>query len=562
MHKDRKIAYFSMEIALRNDLPTYSGGLGVLAGDTIKSFADLDFPVVAMTMLYRDGYFIQRLLRNGEQQQEKVSWNPEDILRKLPQQVSIAIEGREVIVGVWEYLQTGVEGTVPVYFLDTDLEENDLQDRQISSQLYGGEKYMRLCQELVLGFAGIKMLRALGYKQFETYHMNEGHAAFLTLQLLAENGWQDDKVRELCMFTTHTPVAAGHDKFEYDLAYRVAGNQLPWHIKEIAGENELNMTKLALNMSRHTNAVSKKHGEVSRDMFPDYQINSITNGVHAGTWVCKQMAGVFDKYISDWHSNPELSFAKADGIPLQEIEDAHLVSKRKLIKYIKQVRGIEFSEDILIIGFARRAATYKRADLLFSDIKRLIQIASGRVQFVFAGKAHPKDKPAQELIRRIFKAAVKLKKDIPIVYLENYDMELGQILTSGVDVWLNNPRRPREASGTSGMKAAMNGVPNFSVLDGWWIEGYKKDITGWSIGPEAKEKNMAGYDDNQDANDLYEKLEKEVIPTFYLDKKKWQKIMLGAIKYNGAYFNTHRMVNEYYQKGYMAHIIQKQEIAS
>jgi len=389
MHKDRKIAYFSMEIALRNDLPTYSGGLGVLAGDTIKSFADLNFPVVAMTMIYKKGYFIQRLSDKGEQKQESVLWDPEDILRKLPQKVSVKIENREVVVGVWEYLQTGVEGTVPVYFLDTDLEENDPRDREISYQLYGGEKYMRLCQELVLGIGGIKMLRALGYQNFDTYHMNEGHAAFLTLELLAENEWKDERVRELCMFTTHTPVPAGHDRFDYDLAYSVAGDQLPWHIKEIAGFDELNMTILALNLSRYTNAVSKKHGEVSSNMFEDYQIDSITNGVHPGTWVSKPLSALFDKYISEWHSDPEASFNRAEGIPLKELESAHNKAKMELIQYIKDHKNIKFEENILTIGFARRAATYKRADLLFTDINRLIKIADGKIQFVFAGKAHP-----------------------------------------------------------------------------------------------------------------------------------------------------------------------------
>jgi starch phosphorylase len=541
-----------MEIALRNDIPTFSGGLGVLAGDTIKSFADLEAPVVAVTLIYNNGYFAQKLDAHGTQLESLVNWDPQRTMRLLPQKLELCLDNHSVWVQAWLYEQKGVTGhIVPVIFLDTNLMENYPEDRVITQQLYSGDSSMRIHQEAVLGLGGAKMLDLLGYRDLKTYHMNEGHAAFLTLELLARLDWQDAAVRRHCVFTTHTPVPAGHDEFDYALVQRVMGTYTPWHIKDIAGRDRLNMTVLALHMSRYANGVAQKHGEVSRRMFPDFAIDAITNGVHSVTWTAPAFQALYDKYIPEWRREPE-RLAEAAKIPDAEIQAAHLTEKNKLLAYIKEETGAEYKPDILTIGFARRAATYKRGDLLFTDIEKLVRICGGKVQFVFAGKAHPQDAPGKEVIRRIFTLAQKLRLEnkLQVVFLANYDMRLGALLTAGVDVWLNNPIRPREASGTSGMKAVHNAVPNFSVLDGWWIEGCVENVTGWAIGPQAVENVLVENSNDEDVRDLYAKLEEVLLPTYYNDKAKWQAVMKNAIAQNASFFNTHRMCKEYLQKSY------------
>lgn len=547
-------AYFSMEIALRNDIPTFSGGLGVLAGDTIKSFADLAAPVVAVTLIYNNGYFRQTINSAGQQKEALAYWDPRQTMQLLPQKLELCIDNHSVWIQVWQYEQVGITGhVVPVLFLDTNLMENYPEDRVITQQLYSGDNNMRIRQEVVLGIGGAKMLDLLGYKNIKTYHMNEGHAAFLTFELLSRLNWQDEAVRQRCVFTTHTPVPAGHDEFDYELVQRAMGAYTPWHIRDVAGHDRLNMTVLALNMSRYANGVAKKHGEVSRLMFPDFDIDSITNGVHSVTWTAPAFQALYDKYIPQWRQDPE-KLAKADKIPDAEIQTAHLAEKNKLLAYVKEKTGENFAPEILTIGFARRAATYKRGDLLFTDLKRLINICQGKVQFIFAGKAHPRDIPGKEVIQRIVNIAAKLRTEnkLKVVFLEDYDMQLGALLTAGVDVWLNNPVRPREASGTSGMKAVHNAVPNFSVLDGWWIEGCVEDITGWAIGPQAAESDLIENNNDEDVQDLYYKLEKILIPTYYNDHAKWTSIMKQAIVQNASVFNTHRMCKEYLQKSYLA----------
>ena len=545
-------AYFSMEIGLRNDLPTYSGGLGILAGDTLKSASDLAAPLVAVSLLYNKGYFIQSIDEQGNQHEQSVMWTPSDLLTLMPERIEVAIDGRQVKIQAWKYAQIGVTGhELPIFFLDTNLPENTPFDREITSQLYGGDLYQRLVQEIVLGIGGIKMLDALGYQDLETYHMNEGHAAFLTLELLPRYNWQDAEVRKHCIFTTHTPVPAGHDEFPYDMAYKVMGNYLPWHIKEIAGHHTLNMTILSLNMSRFANGVAKKHGEVSRNMFPDFDIDSITNGVHSVTWTAESFQKLFDTYVPQWRVQPEL-LVHAEQIPNTEIWDNHQTEKQRLFNYIKKTTGIDLDPNILTLGFARRSATYKRGDLIFSDLERLTAMCKGKVQLVFAGKAHPKDMPGKEIIRKIVQVGKQYNQtqEIKMVFLPNYCMELGLLLTAGVDVWLNTPIRPREASGTSGMKAVHNAVPNFSVLDGWWIEGCVDGVTGWAIGPEAKEANLIENNNAEDVESFYQKLEHQVIPTYYNNREDWIGIMKQAIVQNASYFNTHRMVKEYMERAY------------
>ena len=561
--RDLMIAYFSMEIGLESDVPTYSGGLGVLAGDTLKSASDLGLPVVAISLLYRKGYFRQVISEDGWQREEAVEWNPADHMELLPQKAKVRLEGRDVWIQAWKYEIPGATGSrLPVYFLDTDLEENDVWDRGITYHLYGGEENYRLKQEIVLGIGGTRMLRALGI-DIKKYHMNEGHAALLTLELLQENKrdiestwderavWNDEAVKDLCIFTTHTPVEAGHDRFSYDMVQSVLGDYFPFELlKELAGEKELNMTTLGLNLSGYHNGVAKKHGQVSQNMFPGYDIRSITNGVHTRTWTHRKFAALYDEFIPGWREEPEL-FVRVDNIPDERLWSTHQAIKRNLLDEVRSRTGVEMDEDIFTIGFARRATPYKRADLLFRDIERLLQIGKGKLQIVYAGKSHPRDGGGKELIHAIYEAGKRLSGEIKVVYLQNYEMALALELVAGVDVWLNTPMRPREASGTSGMKATHNGVPNFSVLDGWWIEGWVEGVTGWSIGPAATETNLEENDESADIEDLYDKLENVVLPLYYDDREGWIKVMKGAIGKNACYFNTHRMMRQYVTEAYI-----------
>ena len=562
MNNDKRIAYFSMEVGLETDMPTYSGGLGVLAGDTIRSAAELKVPMVAVTLLHREGYFYQKLDPNGAQIEEPVQWIVEDFLEPLEPMVTVNLEGRQVKLRAWKFEVNGPgRGGVPVYFLDTDLPGNSDWDRTLTDHLYGGDRYYRLCQEIILGIGGVRMLRALGYHEIERFHMNEGHAALLTLELLQEQcrsaaresivAEDIDAVRQKCVFTTHTPVPAGHDSFDVEAVRKALGDHLGlqagdliWH------EGALNMTHLALTLSHYINGVAKKHGEVSSHMYAPYRIDSITNGVHVGTWTSGPFQALFDEFIPGWRQD-SFSLRYALSIPSEEIWEAHLDAKRQLIHYVNRETNRGMDIETLTLGFARRAASYKRADLLLSNVGRLREIHSkaGPLQIIYAGKAHPKDQNGKELIRRIFQAIEALKQDIKVVYLENYDIELGKLITSGVDIWVNTPTPPMEASGTSGMKAALNGVPSFSVLDGWWIEGCIEGKTGWSIGQDAHDPQVQ-RDNEQDANALYDKLEHTIIPLFYGRPEQFRDMMSHCIALNGSFFNTHRMVQQYVLKAY------------
>jgi starch phosphorylase len=583
---DQSIAYFSMEIALEPGMPTYSGGLGVLAGDTIRAAADLKLPLVAVCLLHRKGYFYQRLDAQGNQREEPVQWAVNDFLTEMPERAMVAIEGRELQLRAWKYEVKGVSGAVvPVYFLDTDLPENSDWDRRLTDLLYGGDDWYRLCQEVILGIGGVRMLRALGYRDLQRFHMNEGHAAFLTVELLNEEaekngktavGHQEiDAVRKKCIFTTHTPVPAGHDQFPLELVEKMAGNlkcvmdmqdmfavDIQQHIFQYGGEFtrmpelaqrglRLNMTYLALNLSHYVNGVAKKHGEVSRLMFADYPVDAITNGVHAATWTTEPIQALFDRHIPGWQED-NFSLRYVLNIPAEELWETHQKAKQELLAYVNHQTNTGMDVDVLTLGFARRAATYKRADLLFSDLERLCRLARqvGPLQIIFAGKAHPADTQGKDLIRRIFQAKEAVKPDIKVAYLANYDTWLARLLTGGVDVWLNTPQPPNEASGTSGMKAALNGVPSFSILDGWWLEGHIENFTGWSIGSPVIH-GPEGYECADDTDCLYGKLEKVIVPMYYQDRSAFMRAMYGAIAINGAFFNTQRMVQQYVVKAYL-----------
>ncbi len=559
------IAYFSMEIGLQSDMPTYSGGLGILAGDTVRAAADMEVPMVAVTLLTRKGYFHQELDAAGNQVEKPDLWNVADHLRELDSRVTVVIEKREVKVRAWQYDVVGTTGfTVPVLFLDTDMPGNADKDRDLSHYLYGGDTRYRLCQEYVLGVGGVRMLRTLGHEQLDRFHMNEGHAAFLILQLLDEElnrtGGRNIKpqhiesVRRKCVFTTHTPVAAGHDKFPMDLVRKVIGRHKIWGIEgKLSGDsNTLNMTYLALNFSHYINGVSKQHGRVSQEMFNSYRIDAITNGVHAATWASPPFRRLLDHYIPAWRAD-NLSIRYAVSIPPQEIWEAHTQCKARLIRALAKQQRVKLDPEAFTIGFGRRATAYKRADLILRDLRRLKRIAAkaGALQIIFAGKAHPRDDLGKRLIQEVFRARKRLEPHVRIVYLPNYDIDVAKVMIPGVDLWLNTPQPPHEASGTSGMKAALNGVPSLSILDGWWIEGCVENLTGWAIGRLNTRRGKRTDTSEKDAEALYDKLERVVIPMFYNERERYLRIMLFALALNGSFFNTQRMLQEYLLKAYM-----------
>jgi glycogen phosphorylase len=584
----RLVAYFSMEIALENAMPSYSGGLGVLAGDTIRAAADIRLPMVGVSLLYRQGYFTQRLAEDGTQTEEPADWRVEDFLLEESPRVNVSIENRHVKLRCWRYSVKGVRGfEVPVYFLDADLPANAECDRNLTGKLYGGDAYYRLCQEVILGIGGVRILRALGYNELTRYHMNEGHAALLSLELLGEEaekqgrtsirGEDIEKVRSKCVFTTHTPVPAGHDRFPMEYLTRVFPDQNSFFDLKDASSADLlkrvlqaeqnfpdlrkaaragasvNMTYLALNLSAYVNGVAKQHGETSRQMFPEVPIEAITNGVHAGTWASPAFQQLFDRYIPTWRED-NYSLRSALALPPEEVWSAHLLAKHELLEVVRQKTGLSMDSDTFTIGFARRATGYKRADLILSDLDRLRQIAktAGKIQIVFAGKAHPNDGGGKEIIQRIFHAKKALRKTVPVVFLDDYNMDVGGKITSGVDLWLNTPQFPLEASGTSGMKAALNGVPSLSILDGWWVEGHIEGVTGWSIGEKRLATAGAALpDDRAEADSLYFKLENVILPMFYEERAHYLEVMQHAIAINGAFFNTQRMIQQYVTDAYL-----------
>jgi starch phosphorylase len=555
----RRIAYFSMEIALDPALPTYSGGLGILAGDILRSAADLALPMIGMTLMYHEGYFVQHLDAAGHQSESPDRWDPRARLSLVDRTVTVTIEGRTVAVRAWRYDLRGAGGAiVPVYLLDTDLEQNEAQDRALSGTLYGGDARYRLCQEIVLGYGGFAMLEALGVADtIGTFHMNEGHAAFLVPAALEAranargahevSGEDIAAARKRFVFTTHTPVPAGHDRFDLGLTYSMLGEQRTRLVQQLGGlrDGSVNMTQIALRGSHYVNAVAMRHAEVSRLLFPGDVVHAITNGVHAQRWTSPAFAILFDRYVPAWRGDNGY-LRHAVGIPLEDVASAHRAAKDDLANEVRRRTGVALDRSCFTIGFARRAAEYKRGYLAFADVERLKAIAAsvGPIQLVFAGKAHPRDGGGKSVIARIFEAASQLAGSVRVVYLENYEMTLAQRLVAGVDLWLNTPQPPLEASGTSGMKAALNGVPSLSTLDGWWVEGCLEGHTGWAIG------DGSAPDDARDAQLLYDKLERSILPLYYDDPDGYAQVMRNAIAVNASYFNTHRTVEQYLHSAY------------
>ncbi len=549
---ERKVAYFSMEIALESDLPTYSGGLGVLSGDILRSAADLEMPVVGITLVYDNGYFYQMLDFWGNQSENIIWWDYSKEFERVPMVINMRVNGDEVNIGAWKYDIVGTTGfKVPVFLLDTNVDGNTPEQKGYTRILYDTTAYQRIIQEGILGIGGVKLLNALGYKDINTYHMNEGHSAFLTLELLSKLG-DKKKVREKCAFTTHTPVPAGHDRFEYHDVRKVLGNYFREELPQWIGEDRLNMTKLGMHFSNYINAVSEKHGEVTREMFPTKEIDHITNGVHIMTWVHRRLESLFRSYFSDFNHSPVV-LEDSHKIYYSELYRRHQLIKKELINYEKSHSWVFLENNLFTIGYARRITDYKRPYLLLMDLDRLGRICKGKAQIVMAGKTHPRDERGKDLIKQIFHASKYLWENyqVPLAFINNYDMDLARKMVSGCDIWLNTPRRYLEASGTSGMKAAINGVPNFSVLDGWWIEGYRlsEGKAGWAIGPGPEDPNAVHRSDEEDAEEIYDKLENEILPTYFDEPEKWMRIMKNSITL-GSYFNTQRVVREYAQRAW------------
>lgn len=541
-----RVAYFSMEFALSGEIPNYAGGLGVLAADILQSFADMDFPGVGVSLIYH------------QDDDTHKAFHPEKFMTLLPETITISIEGRDVKVGAYEYTVTGKTGkTVPIYFLTTNFPENKRWDRDLTKNLYASDQYTRFGQEVILGIGGVRILRALGYSQIEYFHMNEGHSAFLTFERLRETNYSDDAVRSSCTFTTHTPVPAGHDYFDYPLAGRILGTLMPWHVRKLATEDRLSMTHLALNLSVRSNSVSERHREVCRQMFPGYTFENVTNGVNHLRWVSPPMAALFDKFLPGWKENPALFQDAERVIPNEDLLQAHRTNKEELVSWINANPDFFpsfstpsnddfFDTETLTITFARRFVPYKRPTLLFRDIEKLREVGFRKVQFIFAGRCHPDDFFCNHMRDDLRKYAKSLRGQIRVAIIPSYTPEIAKRIVSGSDIWLNNPIRPREASGTSGMKASLNGLPNLSVLDGWWIEGLaEKRNAGWGFGEHSEGLDESHRDDT-DAKELYAHLE-EAIREYSLGGEIWAKRMKASLSLMGT-FNTERVVSEYTQK--------------
>ncbi|MBI5414247.1 alpha-glucan family phosphorylase [Candidatus Peregrinibacteria bacterium] len=535
-----------MEFAFDAKFRNYAGGLGVLAADMMHSCADMSIPAVGVSLIYHKDDNPEKAL------------NFEKYMKRLSITVDVQVEDRPVKVGVFEYtVKSDIGKSLPVYFLTTYLPENKRWDRDLTKFLYAGDEYTRIGQETILGIGGVKMLRALGYNHIEKFHMNEGHSAFLTFELLKECAYHDADVRKMCTFTTHTPIPAGHDYFDYHLAERVLTSILPWHIKNIATSDRLSMTHLALNLSEKVNSVSEKHNEVCHQMFPEYSFENITNGIHHLTWISDSMAKLFDSSFLHWRERPSELCDAENTLSGEKVWQAHQKNKKELVKWINEhpeyyifspekYKEDFFDENTLTIAFARRFVPYKRPTLIFRDIDRLRELGYRKIQMVFSGKCYEFDQFCNWQKGNLQKFEKMLRGQIRIAVISDYNVDIAQKLISGADMWLNNPVRPLEASGTSGMKAALNGLLNISVLDGWWIEGFALNpMAGWGFGEKSNGLDENSRD-NMDAHELYENLT-DAVNCYYHRPEEWRKRMKAAISLI-HYFNTNRCVEEYMKK--------------
>ena len=535
------IAYFSMEFALHPEIPNFAGGLGVLAADLMKSAADLKIPAVGMSLIYH------------QNDDPKKAFDPKKFFKKQRERITLRIEDRDVEIGVWKYEIEGKSGyKVPVYFLDSFISKNERWDRDLTKDLYDTNQYTRLCQEAILGIGGLRMLRALGYNDIEVFHMNEGHASFLSFERLKEEEGDLEKVQAKNVFTTHTPIPAGHDRFPHNLVRQVLTEDLPHRVEKLAGHEDFHTTKLALRTSRVANGVSKRHAQVCKKMFPQHNFLAVTNGVHHRSWVSRAMKELFDKYIPGWEDNPEL-MKKALAIPDAEIKETHRKSKKVLISYLNQhpeflahepdtmEEDDFFDEDTLTITFSRRFVPYKRPLLLFEAVNRLREIAYHKLQILYSGICHPEDDYCNGVMHELKKLQLELRGQVKLAVFPTRNLDSAALMVAGSDVWLNNPEPPMEACGTSGMKAAMNGCINFSSPDGWWLEAMEMDEQcGWAFGCD-----ISGHD-VFDCDAIHNGL-REVLEIYYKKPDEWVSRMKHSIAL-GAYFNTHRNILEYKEK--------------
>ena len=527
------VAYLSAEVGFESGLHTYSGGLGVLAGDHIKSAADAGLDLVGCTLLYREGYGRQHLDEKGNQTETFGEIDPHEFLCDTGVEIALPLDGTTLYSKIWMYRIKGL----PTYFLDTRHPDNSPDHRSLGTRLYGGDDSTRIRQEYLLGVGGIRALQALGH-EITGLHLNEGHCTFAMLEMLHQ-GWSREELRQRCLFTTHTPVPAGHDRFGWEEVEVVLGELFPEDARELVGdENLCSMSHLAVALAGQVNAVSNLNAYVASGMFEGTHIHPITNGVHHETWTSPAMSNLFDEHLKGWRDDPTI-LAHAGKIPDAGLMEARQEARAILRDLVRASTGVEFHKERLTIGFARRFATYKRANLVFSDLERLRRIGTGKIQFVFAGKAHPRDEGGKQLIRDIFEGAAQVADEIPVAFLEDYSMDTGLAMRSGVDIWLNTPIRPMEASGTSGMKAAMNGVPNCSILDGWWPEACEHGVNGWGIGEGEDER-----DDARDAIAVYDTLEHEVLPAWNGRSEHWNDLMRASIA-TSARFTGARMISDY-----------------
>ena len=533
------VAYFSAEIGLWSDLHTYSGGLGVLAGDHVKSAADGGVDLVAVTLLYREGYGRQHLDSKGNQSETYPEIDPSEHLTDTGIELALPLDDTTLNARVWVTQVAGISGhVVPVYFIDTRHDLNKPEHAALGNRLYGGDDSTRLRQEYLLGVGGIRILKALGEWPLKGLHLNEGHCTFAAIEMLSQ-GWTPAELSRKTLFTTHTPVPAGHDRFSWQDVDAVVGNLLPENVRSFDGcEESCSMSHLAIALAGQVNAVSNLNAWVASTMFEGTHIEPITNGVHHLTWTTPPMKEIFDEHLHGWRNDPAI-LAHAGKIPDSALISARQQARAVLRDLVNASTGVELHEDRLTIGFARRFATYKRANLVFSDLERLRKIGAGKIQFVFAGKAHSRDEGGKQIIRDIFAGAEQISDEIPVAFLEDYSMATGLAITGGVDIWLNNPVRPMEASGTSGMKAAMNGVPNFSILDGWWPEACEHGVNGWAIGKAEDDR-----DDQRDVDSLYSVLENEVLQAWSVGEERWAHLMRAAIA-TSARFTGARMISDY-----------------
>jgi len=541
--RSAEVAYFSMEFAFSADIPNYAGGLGVLAADFMYAIADKQYPAVGVGLIYH------------QDDKDINKFHPEHFMKKVPETVKVQIEDREITIGAYEYEATTPSGNKAlVYFLTAYSGDNEVWDRDITRYLYPSNPYHRVAQEAILGIGGGRMLQALGYKSLKHYHLNEGHAAFGTLELLKQNDYKDEKVKKMTRFTTHTPVPAGHDKWNYDLAYQVLGDQIPWHIRELATENELHMTHLALNLAGKTNAVAKSHKKVCNEMFPDHEIQAITNGVHHVRWASPATRQTLDAYLPTWRKNPKVLSQVPKKLPVAELEKMRAANKHDLINWVNENHGFFhfegqlrpsdlFDPSWLTIVFARRFVPYKRPLLIMRDIERLRAVAGGKVQIIFAGHCHPDDHFCTNKKESLRHFANELRGSVRIASIPDYNVRIAEKLVAGANIWLNNPIPPREASGTSGMKAALNGGLNLSVLDGWWIEGMKRrPEAGWGFGKMLPNESENDRDDRH-AAELYDRLA-DAVDIYYRDPDQWMAKSLQSMALLG-HFNAHRCIDEY-----------------